>query len=238
VVAEHVFASLARVAVPTDRTITLDGVRTAVATFAASFGADGSDTGLVVVTGDEVDLSLVEHRRALHRWLNGWGCRIRYARPGEPDLFDAGVATWWSQRRSDLASVTDSLSALGDDEISRLGAAFEDLTALPIARNTAGTERTMGATASAKALYALRPRAVMPWDLAIAERLHGGRDATAFVAHLTLGRDWARQLMQESGWDEARLAAELGQPGASLARLLDQYCYVRFTLDRRSRTTP
>ena len=76
----------------------------------------------------------------------------------------------------------------------------------------------------------------MPWDLAIAERLHGGRDATAFVAHLTLGREWARQLLQESGRDEAVLAAELGQPGASLARLLDQYCYVRFTLDRR--TTP
>jgi hypothetical protein len=204
-----------------------------------SLGAvDRSTQELRDATGRDLDLGVPSHRDALLRWLNAWGCRIRYARPGEPDLFDAGVATWWSQRRSDLASVTDSLSALGDDEISRLGAAFEDLTALPIARNTAGTERTMGATASAKALYALKPRAVMPWDLAIAERLHGGRDATAFVAHLTLGRDWARQLLQESGWNEARLAAELGQPGASLARLLDQYCYVRFTLDRRSRTTP
>jgi hypothetical protein len=225
------------VAVSTDRTITFDGVRTAVASFAASFGADGSDSSLVVVTGDEVDLSLVEHRGALHRWLNGWGCRIRYARPGEPDRFDAGVAAWWSQHRSDLATVTDSLSELGDEEITRLGVAFEDLSSLPIARNAVGTERTMGATASAKALYALRPRAVMPWDLAIAERLHGGRDATAFVAHLTLGREWARQLLRESGRDEAVLAAELGQPGASLARLLDQYCYVRFTLDRRSSTT-
>jgi hypothetical protein len=227
---EHVFASLTCVSVPTDRTIALDGVRTAVATFAASFGADGSDSSPVLVTGDDVDLSLVEHRRALHRWLNAWGCRIRYARPGEPDLFDVSVAAWWSRRRPDLAVVTDSLSELGDDEINRLGAAFEDLGSLPIARSAAGIHRTMGATASAKALYALRPRAVMPWDLAIAERLHGGRDATAFVAHLTLGRDWARQLLQESGWDEARLAAELGQPGASLARLLDQYCYVRFTL--------
>ncbi len=88
----------------------------------------------------------------------------------------------------------------------------------------------MGPTAAAKALYALRPRAVMPWDLMIAERLHGGRDAVAFTAHLRLGRDWARQLLRDTGWDEPRLAAELGQPGASLARLLDQYCYVRFTL--------
>jgi hypothetical protein len=92
----------------------------------------------------------------------------------------------------------------------------------------------MGATASAKALYALKPRAVMPWDVAIARRLHGGRDATAFMAHLWLGRDWARQLLRESGRDEAALVAELGQPGATVARLLDQYCYIRFTLDGRA----
>jgi hypothetical protein len=88
----------------------------------------------------------------------------------------------------------------------------------------------MGATASAKALYALRPATVMPWDLMIAERLHGGRDRAAFAAHLRLGRSWARQLLADTGWDEPRLAAELGQPGATLARLLDQYCYIRFTL--------
>jgi hypothetical protein len=71
----------------------------------------------------------------------------------------------------------------------------------------------------------------MPWDMAIARRLHGGRDGAAFAGHLRLGREWGRQLLRETGWDETRLAAELGQPGASLARLLDQYCYVSFTLD-------
>jgi hypothetical protein len=224
------------VPVDADRTITLEGVRGATSRFAASF-ATGRDSGLASATGDEIDLALVNHRRALHRWLNAWGCRIRYPRPGEPDLFDAGVAAWWRRRNADLVAVSVSLSELDDDQIARLGAAFEDLSAMPIARSAAGIERTMGATASAKALYALRPRAVMPWDLAIAGRLHGGRNVVAFVAHLRLGREWARQLLRETGWDEATLAAELGQPGASLARLLDQYCYVRFTLDNRGGAT-
>jgi hypothetical protein len=214
-----------------DRSITLEGVRVATSRFAASFGVDGSDSGLAPPTGDEVDLSLVDHRQALHRWLNAWGCRIRYPRPEEPDLFDVGVAAWWSRRGGDVVILTASLSELDDDQIARLGAAFEDLSAMSIARSAAGIERTMGATASAKALYALRPRAVMPWDMAIARRLHGGRDGAAFAGHLRLGREWGRQLLRETGWDETRLAAELGQPGASLARLLDQYCYVRFTLD-------
>ena len=213
-----------------DREITLDAVRAGVSMFAASYGVDASDAGLASEADGEVDLSLVERRRALHRWLNAWGCRIRYARPGEPDLFDAGLAAWWGRRRGDLATVTGPLSDLSDDQITCLSVAFEDLSSLPIARTVAGTDRTMGPTAAAKALYALRPRAVMPWDLMIAERLHGGRDEIAFGAHLRLGRDWARQLLRDTGWDEPQLAAELGQPGASLARLLDQYCYIRFTL--------
>ena len=212
-----------------DGEIPLEAVRAGVSKFAASYGADGSEAGLAA-DGGEIDLSLVERRRVLHRWLNAWGCRIRYARPGEPDLFDAGIAAWWGRRGAHLATVTGSLSDLSDDQITCLSAAFEDLRSLPIARTVAGTDRTMGPTAAAKALYALRPRAVMPWDLMIAERLHGGRDAVAFMAHLRLGRDWARQLLRDTGWDEPRLAAELGQPGATLARLLDQYCYVRFTL--------
>jgi hypothetical protein len=218
------------VAVSAEREITLEAVRAGVSTFAASFGVDGVDAGVAPATGDVVDLALPERRRALHRWLNSWGCRIRYARPGEPDLFDVGVAAWWARRRAGLATVTASLSTLTDDQITGLCVAFEDLSRLPVARTAAGTERTMGATASAKALYALRPRAVMPWDLMIAERLHGGRDPIAFAAHLRLGRDWARQLLRDTGWDEPRLAADLGQPGATLARLLDQYCFVRFTL--------
>ena len=213
-----------------DREITLDAVRAGVSMFAASYGVDASDAGLASEADGEVDLSLVERRRALHRWLNAWGCRIRYARPGEPDLFDAGLAAWWGRRRGDLATVTGPLSDLSDDQITCLSVAFEDLSSLPIARTVAGTDRTMGPTAAAKALYTLRPRAVMPWDLMIAERLHGGRDEIAFGAHLRLGRDWARQLLGDTGWDEPQLAAELGQPGASLARLLDQYCYIRFTL--------
>ena len=214
---------------PADRTITLAGLRTAVSTFAASFGVAGSDPGLAVGSED-VDLSLLDHRRALHRWLNGWGCRIRYARQDEPDLFDSGIAAWWSGRGAELMLVTGSLGELDDDQIDHLGEAFGELSSMPIARSAAGVQRTMGATASAKALYALRPRAVMPWDMAIAQSLHGGRDPVAFVAHLRLGRDWARQLLDGTGWDEPTLAAELGQPGASLARLLDQYCYIRFTL--------
>ncbi|GAB3979824.1 hypothetical protein GCM10029978_076240 [Actinoallomurus acanthiterrae] len=75
----------------------------------------------------------------------------------------------------------------------------------------------------------LRPRGLMPWDEAIAQRLYGGRGPAEFVAHQRLGRSWARELLAGTGLDETGLAAALGAPGRSLSKIFDDYCYVRFT---------
>ncbi len=119
---------------------------------------------------------------------------------------------------------------LSDDDLQTLGAAYDSLSAAIVAFDKNGKARSMGPTAAAKALYALRPSSVMPWDLAIAVRLHGARNGAAFANHLAVGRTWAKSLLVESGLDEEQLVAELGRPGASLAKVLDEYCYIRYTL--------
>jgi hypothetical protein len=168
----------------------------------------------------------------LHRWLNAWGCRIRYPKPGEPDRFDSAMATWWARRESSLTRVRAPLARLSRADIQHLADAYEDLSGRAVALDNRGHHRTMGPTAAAKCLYALRPRSVMPWDLLIAQGLHGGRDREAFAQHLMFGRRWAGQLLQDSGLDEEQLAAALHRPGASLARVLDEFCYLRYTANR------
>ncbi|WP_223835835.1 MmcQ/YjbR family DNA-binding protein [Streptomyces venezuelae] len=183
-------------------------------------GADRSWQALREETGHALDLSLAAHRTALHRWLNSWGCRIRYPREGEPDTFGAGLAAWGE--RHTLAHTP--LARLTPREISRFAAAYEELAALPIGR------RSLGPTAAAKALYALRPDSVMPWDAAIAQRLYGVRDGAAFARHLELGRSWARAALEEGGGlGEAALCARIGRPGVSLAKILDEHLYVTIT---------
>ncbi|MFD8149017.1 MmcQ/YjbR family DNA-binding protein [Streptomyces sp. NPDC059708] len=196
-------------------------LREAAEVFGAFPGVDRSWLALRADTAPGLDLSGAEHRAALHRWLNAWGCRIRYPREGEPDLFGEGLAHWWSRHG---ALPESRLAALSDREIGRLAAAYGELAALPVGR------RGLGPTAAAKALFALRPDTVMPWDAAIAQRLWGARDEAAFARHLTTGRAWARAALAESGGlDEAALAAELGRPGLPLAKLLDEYLYVTIT---------
>ncbi|MEU4832222.1 hypothetical protein [Streptosporangium sp. NPDC023615] len=206
----------------------LERLRAAVGAFARYGAADRSWERLLAATGPRVDPALPAHRRALLTWLNAWGCRLRYPREGEHDVFCAGTAAWWERRREDLPAPGVTLATLGDAGIDVLGACYAELSAMPA---TPGARpRSLGPTAATKLLHALRPEALMPWDAAIADALHGSRTADAYRAHLRLGREWARRLLAEAGLGEQALAAELGRPGRPLAKMLDDYCYLTFTV--------
>lgn len=208
----------------------MEAVRSRVREFGQFGRPDLSYAALREATSPEIDLSKPAHRGALHRWLNAWGCRIRTARTGEIDPFDVAIASWWMLQRDSLRAIDRPMVQLSDDELRTLGAAYDSLSASIVAYDKTGKARSMGPTAAAKTLYALKPNSVMPWDLAIAAQLHGARDRAAFTNHLALGRCWAKSLLAESGLDEPQLVAELGCPGSSLAKVLDEYCYVRYTL--------
>ncbi|WP_405941980.1 MmcQ/YjbR family DNA-binding protein [Streptomyces sp. NBC_00207] len=211
---------LAPAAPPPPPAPSLAELRASAEVFNGFAGVDRSWLALREETAPGLDLSVAAHRAALHRWLNSWGCRIRYPREGEPDLFGAGLAAWWE--RHPLPQTP--LSRLTPREIARFARAYEELAALPIGR------RSLGPTAASKALYALRPDSVMPWDAAIADRLHGVRDGAAFARHLETGRTWARAALAEAGGpDERTLCAGIGRAGVSLAKILDEHLYVTIT---------
>jgi hypothetical protein len=205
---------------------TVDDLRATARIFNGFATVDRGWLAFVAATAPGVDLSAPQHRAHLLRWLNSWGCRIRYPRDGEPAVFDDSVAGWWREHAPALPSA--SLYMLSDPEIDALGTAYAALAGAAVAPGRAA--RTLGPTAAAKALYALRPAAVMPWDAAIAVRLHGARDGAAFARHLRLGRRWAASVLAEAAVDEDALPALVGRPGVSLAKLLDEYCYVSITM--------
>jgi hypothetical protein len=209
----------------------LAGLREAVVEFSQYAQAERSWAALRTATAPLLDPSRAAHRRALLAWLNAWGCRIRYPRPGEPDVFDLGVARWWDRCHDAIPDADTSLAELTDEAITAVARCYAHLAATPV--TVAERPRTLGPTAAAKLLHALRPRAVMPWDAAIAHQLHGGRDAVAFASHQQLGRDWARRLLAEAGTAETSLTSSFAQPARSLATMHDDYCYLRFTRDRR-----
>jgi hypothetical protein len=207
-------------------------LRRSAAVFTSLGDIDGAWLALQRQTAPGLELSRPGHRELLLRWLNSWGCRIRYPRDGEPALFDRGVAQWWEAFGPALPAA--SLPSLSDDDIDQVAAAYAALAAINVSEGR--TRRSLGPTAAAKALYALRPATVMPWDAAIAQRLHGQRDGAAFARHQRLGRGWAQALITEAGGDEAAVAALAARPGISLAKVLDEYLYITVTFAGRHET--
>lgn len=205
---------------------TFADLRAAADVFNGFTGVDRSWLALRERTRPGLDPARADHRDALLRWLNSWGCRIRYPRAGEPAPFDTGVAGWWATWSDTLPHGT--LAGLDDAAVAAFGRAYGDLVTLPV--TTGRSVRSLGPTAAAKALYALRPEAIMAWDAAIAERLHGTRDAAAFTRHLTLGRDWASAVLAETGAAEAELPGLVGRPDVPLSKILDEFLYVRLSM--------
>ncbi|MFF4015229.1 MmcQ/YjbR family DNA-binding protein [Streptomyces sp. NPDC001843] len=198
-------------------------LRLSAEVFAAYQGVDRSWLELRRLTAPALDLTDPAHRTALHRWLNSWGCRLPYPQEGGPYPFGEGLAAWTGRHplpRTPLADLTDP-------EIDAVAVAYEELSQLPVRPRP--RPRTLGPTAAAKALYALRPHTVMPWDAAIATELYGARDGAAFARHLRTGRAWARAVLTESGLTAEALVADLGRPAVTLPKVLDEHLYVTIT---------
>src|SRR5690349_16223979 len=106
-------------------------LRVAVAEFAAA-GPDASWQTLLGATAPAFDLSLPAHQQAALRWLNAWGCRIRYPRPGEPDVAGAGLGLWWARWAAALPERGATLAELDDAAIEPLGPAYAALVAVPV----------------------------------------------------------------------------------------------------------
>jgi hypothetical protein len=205
---------------------TLDELIFGVGRFASVLRPDPSYAVFVASTAKPPDLSLPAHRTALHRWLNAWGCRIGYPQVGERMLFDESVAEWWESWHARLPPARTRLVNLSDRRIGDLAAAYADLSGRPVApAGKPGSLRTLAPTATAKALWVLRPLAVTAWDNRIALRLHGARDESAFAAHLRLARSAARSLVREAG-GERQLLDAVGRRGSSVAKILDEYWYI------------
>jgi len=196
--------------------------------------ADSSPAVLLSATGGAADLAVAGQRDELRRWLNRWGCRLRYPQPGEPDVFSGSLAQWWASSGSGLPD--DPVAELSDADVGTLADGYADLAARPAALLSRGGapvgHRAISATAASKIMFALRPETVPPWDAAIARATAGGTSRDHFASHLEAARAWAGAVQDEARRHGiADVPAYVGRPGSSLARVWDEWLYLTITRD-------
>jgi hypothetical protein len=202
-------------------------IRADLRAFGRLAGDDSASAALRRATAGEVDLSRPAHRGALLTWLRSWGCR--HLRVVDTARSSRALVRWWERDGSVLPAVAQSLTVLRPLQLDAAAAAYAALAATPAAWRSTPAGRVsvaFGQTAAAKALFAIRPLALPPWDEPMRAALGlageaGYRDYLQLVAGALIG------LSKRLGVPVAEVPAALGRAGSTPPQLVDEYLWMR-----------
>lgn len=199
--------------------------------FASLAGDDRSTARLREATGRELDLTLARHRAALLVWLRAWGCR--HLRVADTARSSRALAAWWRRFRASLPAASRSIVDLEADELDAVADAYESLAAAPAAWRVHGEGRasvSFGETAASKALFALRPLALPPWDapMRAAFGSGGGRGpGPGYRSYLEQTAIALRGVGRRLGVPVGELPTAVGRSDSTPPKLIDEYLWMR-----------
>lgn len=191
---------------------------------------DDSYAELRECVGGALDPYRPHHQTCLFRWLNRWGCR-QFALDYHQAAADSLIA-WATAWLGHLPGPDVLLTDLTVGEIRRCAEAYDELrqaTASFKVRAGRSLRVTYGPTGASKALFALRPHAVPPWDDPIRDGLGASGDLGSFRIYLTNAARTLRALALEAGCTPGELPALVGRSGSSAPKLIDEYNWITMT---------
>ncbi len=198
--------------------------------FAEVAGTDAASDRFRAATRGAPDLSRPAHRAALLQWLRSWGCRS--LRIEDDRRTSAALRAWWAEWAPGLPEPGRTLDTLDDIALDGAAGAYADLAGRVGPRRQHGerlVDVRFGATAAGKALYALRPQALPPWDRGIRVALGFGEDGAGYRQALVRARRELAEVVADAGVPAAELPALVGRPNSTPPRLIDEHDWVRFT---------
>jgi hypothetical protein len=209
----------------------LKDIRSTLSAFGSLVGDDRRTNELRALTGGQVDLSLSAHRDALLVWLRQWGCR--HLRTADNTRSSRALLAWWKRHASDLPGARATLHGLGRAAFAKAGRAHADLAGRPAARRRHGdgeVDVTFGSTAAAKAMFAIRPQVLPPWDEPMRSAFGWtGLDPSHYETFLGMSKDALEGLAKRAGVHVDELPDLLGRPDSTPARIVDEYLWMRLT---------
>ena len=212
-------------------TLSRDQVAATLRVFEASAGAETSLAVLRDTTRPAIDLSVRGHREALLRFLRAWGCR--HLRRDDTGRSSRALASWWLRFAPTLPPGSAPLTGLDDQQLAALGRAYAALARSPAAfRASRGGDVpvSFGDTAAAKALFAIRPQAVPPWDEPMRRAFGWARvEAEEYATFLAAARGSLIGLAERLRIQPSELPAALDRPASSPAKIVDEFLWIRVT---------
>jgi len=188
-------------------------------------------------TGGSIDLTNSEHRLSLMEWLNDWGCR--HLSEDQHDVASNSILNWYLAHGASLFTNEKPLWDLGDNELEMAAHAYGSLKDKTGARRVRGGKKLevhIGETAASKILFAIRPKALMPWDEAMRISFECDGSPESYSSYLKKIRNITSHigtLCRNKGFQIDELPKELGRPNSTVLALVNEYIWV--TVPRKTR---
>jgi len=184
-------------------------------------------------TGGSIDLTNPEHRIALMEWLNDWGCR--HLSKDQHEVASNSISNWYQLDSASLFTNEKPLWELGDNELEMAANAYGSLKNKTGARRVRGGKKLevhIGETAASKILFAIRPKALMPWDEAMRISFKCDGSLKSYSRYLKTIRNITSHigtLCRNKGFQIDDLPKELGRPNSTVLALVNEYIWVTET---------
>ncbi len=184
-------------------------------------------------TGYSIDLSNHAHRTFLLKWLNDWGCR--HLSKDQHEDASSSILNWYQVNGASLFPNNRPLWDLGDHELevaANVYGSLKDSTGAWRDHGGRKLEVHIGATAASKILFAIRPKALMPWDEAMRTSFKCDGSPTSYSRYLKKIRNLTSHigvLCRNKGFQIDDLPKELGRPNSTVLALVNEYIWVTET---------
>ncbi|MBT9142089.1 MAG: hypothetical protein DDT29_00482 [Dehalococcoidia bacterium] len=184
-------------------------------------------------TGNNIDLANPEHRIALIKWLNDWGCR--HLSEDQHNVASNSILKWYQADGTSLFTKEKPLWDLENGELETAARAYGSLKDEMGARRVRGGSKRkvhIGPTAASKVLFAIRPKALMPWDEAMRISFECDGSPESYSKYLIRIRNLTLHignLCRNKGFEIDDLPQKLGRPNSTVLALINEYIWVTET---------
>ena len=176
------------------------------------------------------EMGKLEHRQELINWLNQWGCRqfaLAYHDHACEELLD-----WYKGNCARLVPGDKPLWELTVEDIEVIPEVYDSLAERIASKKKDGRIARFGPTGASKILFALRPLAMIPWDIPIRTKLNSCGDGYSYVEYLVKALRKIESLMtscQSHNIEVEDVPKVLGRNGATVAQMVGEYFWVTLT---------
>lgn len=184
----------------------------------------------VIATNASPDLADSDHRLALIKWLDQWGCR--YAEEYHGTLSES-IALWFKNNESNLPKEDISFWEMDRSAINKAGQAYKDLSErIASYQKRNARPKRIGPTGASKILFGLRPNSLIPWDEPIRKAFGCHKhpyEALCYIYYLEHSILIFNKLCHNYGFELKNLPQKIDRPQSTVPMIIDHYYWTSIT---------